>query len=129
MKAYKNKGIGDYIIYDRGNPLKYLYDSLDSYFQVSKNIAFENVNINDIMAMRIWAANDVVNVAFGVGLINKEKFNEELKTLLEDNKDQVVSGISKLDTLSNEIKNSAVKIQIIIKYLNEKTDKKTELQA
>ena len=124
------KGImNDFIVLDRGNPLKYLYDSLDSYFQVAKNIAFENVNINDIMLMRIWAANDVVNAALGIDLIEKEKFNSDLKLLIDESKDMVLSGIAKLDTLNNDIKISAFKIQIVLKNLNAKNPKKTELIA
>jgi hypothetical protein len=124
-----NKGINDYIMLDRGNPLKYLYDSLDSYFQVAKNIAFENVNINDIMLMRIWAANDVVNAALGIGLVTREEFNTELKTLVDESAINTSSGIAKLDTLNNDIKVSAFKIQVILKHLGEKTSKKTELKA
>lgn len=121
--------LNDYIILDRGNPLKYLYDSLDSYFQVAKNIAFENVNINDIMLMRIWAANDVVNAALGIDLVEKAEFNEELKKLVDESKVDVKSGIDKLDTLRDDIKVSAFKIQIVLRYLNEKNPKKVELKA
>lgn len=124
------KGImNDYIVLDRGNPVKYLYDSLDSYFQVAKNIAFENVNINDIMLMRIWAANDVVNAALGIELIEKDKFNSELKVLVDESISNSSSGILKLDTLNNDIKVSAFKIQIILRNLNSKNPKKTELKA
>ena len=125
----QNKGIQDYIMLDRGNPLKYLYDSLDSYFQVAKNIAFENVNINDIMLMRIWAANDVVNAALGIDLVSKEQFNTELKILVDESLTTALSGIAKLDTLNNDIKVSAFKIQIILRHLGEKTTKKIELKA
>lgn len=124
------KGImNDYIVLDRGNPVKYLYDSLDSYFQVAKNIAFENVNINDIMLMRIWAANDVVNAALGIELIEKDKFNSELKVLVDESISNSSSGILKLDTLNNDIKVSAFKIQIVLRNLNSKNPKKTELKA
>lgn len=124
------KGImNDFIVLDRGNPLKYLYDSLDSYFQVAKNIAFENVNINDIMLMRIWAANDVVNAALGIDLIEREKFNSDLKALVDESVSNTSSGIAKLDTLNNDIKISAFKIQIVLKNLNAKNPKKTELIA
>lgn len=130
MVFQTSKGVKDYVILDRGNPLKYLYDSLDSYFQVAKNIAFENVSLNDIMLMRIWAANDVVNAAFGIDLINKQEFNEQLKFLIsDDSADVVSSGIAKVDNLSRDIKISAFKIQIILKHLGEKTSKKTELKA
>jgi hypothetical protein len=125
----QNKGIQDYIMLDRGNPLKYLYDSLDSYFQVAKNIAFENVNINDIMLMRIWAANDVVNAALGIELVSKDVFNSELKVLVDESLTTSLSGIAKLDTLNNDIKISAFKIQIILRHLGEKTTKKIELKA
>lgn len=125
----QNKGIQDYIMLDRGNPLKYLYDSLDSYFQVAKNIAFENVNINDIMLMRIWAANDVVNAALGIELVSKDVFNSELKVLVDESLTTALSGIQKLDTLNNDIKISAFKIQIILRHLGEKTTKKIELKA
>ena len=125
-----NKGImNEFIVLDRGNPVKYLYDSLDSYFQVAKNIAFENVNINDIMLMRIWAANDVVNAALGIELVEKESFNVELKKLIEDSVSNNSSGIAKLDTLNNDIKISAFKIQIVLRNLNSKNPKKTELKA
>jgi hypothetical protein len=121
--------MSNYQILDRGNPLKYLYDSLDAYFQVAKNIAFENVNINDIMLMRVWAANDVVNAALGIDLVEKEDFNNELKVLVEDSRDNVKSGIDKLDTLREDIKLSAFKIQIVLKKLNDRNPKKTELKA
>jgi hypothetical protein len=121
--------MNDYIILDRGNPLKYLYDSLDSYFQVAKNIAFENVNINDIMLMRVWAANDVVNAALGIDLVEREDFNLELKKLVDDRKESVKSGIDKLDSLKDEIILSAFKIQIVLKKLNDRNPKKTELKA
>jgi len=124
------KGImNDYIILDRGNPLKYLYDSLDSYFQVAKNIAFENVNINDIMLMRIWAANDVVNAALGINLVEKEEFNTELSKLVIEKKEHIESGIGKLDSLNHDVIQSAFKIQIVLRYLNDKNPKKTELKA
>lgn len=129
MQKQQNKGLNEYIMFDRGNPLKYLYDSLDSYFQVAKNIAFENVNINDIMLMRVWAANDVVNVGLGIGLITKEEFNNELKVLIEDNLNSSSSGIAKLDTLNKDVQVSAFKIQVVLKHLGEKTSKKTELKA
>lgn len=129
MQKQQNKGLNEYIMLDRGNPLKYLYDSLDSYFQVAKNIAFENVNINDIMLMRVWAANDVVNVGLGIGLITKEEFNNELKVLIEDNLNSSSSGIAKLDTLNKDVQVSAFKIQVVLKHLGEKTSKKTELKA
>ncbi len=125
MKSVMN----EFIVLDRGNPLKYLYDSLDSYFQVAKNIAFENVNINDIMLMRVWAANDVVNAALGINLIEKDVFNKELGVLVEGSGDNASSGIAKLDTLNKDIKISAYKIQIVLKYLNAKNPKKTELKA
>jgi len=121
--------MNDYIILDRGNPLKYLYDSLDSYFQVAKNIAFENVNINDIMLMRVWAANDVVNAALGIDLIDKEEFNTLLGELVKESGDNALSGITKLDTLNKDIKISAYKIQIVLKKLNDRNPKKTELKA
>jgi len=121
--------MNDFIVLDRGNPLKYLYDSLDSYFQVAKNIAFENVNINDIMLMRIWAANDVVNAALGIDLIEREQFNKDLKVLIDESVTNISSGIAKLDTLNNDIKISAFKIQIVLKNLNSKNPKKTELKA
>jgi hypothetical protein len=124
------KGVmNDFIVLDRGNPLKYLYDSLDSYFQVAKNIAFENVNINDIMLMRVWAANDVVNVALGIQLVEKESFNSELKKLIEDGISNNSSGIAKLDTLNNDIKISAFKIQIVLRNLNSKNPKPIGLKA
>lgn len=129
MQKQQNKGLNEYIMLDRGNPLKYLYDSLDSYFQVAKNIAFENVNINDIMLMRVWAANDVVNAGLGIGLITKEEFNNELKVLIEDNLNSSSSGIAKLDTLNKDVQVSAFKIQVVLKHLGEKTSKKTELKA
>lgn len=129
MQQQQNKGLNEYIMLDRGNPLKYLYDSLDSYFQVAKNIAFENVNINDIMLMRVWAANDVVNAGLGIGLITKEEFNNELKVLIEDNLNSSSSGIAKLDTLNKDVQVSAFKIQVVLKHLGEKTSKKTELKA
>lgn len=124
------KGImNDYIILDRGNPLKYLYDSLDAYFQVAKNIAFENVNINDIMLMRVWAANDIVNAALGINLIEREEFNKELKELVNETSLSKKSGIDKMDTLNDDIRLSAFKIQIVLKHLNDKNPKKTELKA
>jgi len=105
--------MSNYQILDRGNPLKYLYDSLD----------------NDIMLMRVWAANDVVNAALGIDLVEKEDFNNELKVLVEDSRDNVKSGIDKLDTLREDIKLSAFKIQIVLKKLNDRNPKKTELKA
>jgi hypothetical protein len=114
---------------DRGNPLKYLYDSLDSYFQVAKNIAFENVNINDIMLMRVWAANDVVNAALGIDLIDKIEFNQELNELVGERKEYLKSGIDKMDTLRDDIMLSAFKIQIVLRKLHQKNPKKVELKA
>jgi hypothetical protein len=119
----------DYIVFDRGNPMKYLYDSLDAYFQVAKSIAYENVNINDIMLMRVWAANDVVNAALGVDLVEKEDFNNELKALMDEVKLTQDSGIPKTDSLRNDIMVSAFKIQIVLRYLNERNPKKVEMKA
>lgn len=127
--AYTRQSINDFVVMDRGNPLKYLYDSLDSYFQVAKNIAFENVNINDIMLMRVWAANDVVNAALGIDLIDKIDFNQELNELVGERKEYLKSGIDKMDTLRDDIMLSAFKIQIVLRKLHQKNPKKVELKA
>lgn len=127
--AYTRQSINDFVVMDRGNPLKYLYDSLDSYFQVAKNIAFENVNINDIMLMRVWAANDVVNAALGIDLIDKIEFNQELNELVGERKEYLKSGIDKMDTLRDDIMLSAFKIQIVLRKLHQKNPKKVELKA
>ncbi len=127
--AYTRQSINDFVVMDRGNPLKYLYDSLDSYFQVAKNIAFENVNINDIMLMRVWAANDVVNAALGIDLVDKIEFNQELNELVGERKEYLKSGIDKMDTLRDDIMLSAFKIQIVLRKLHQKNPKKVELKA
>ena len=127
--AYTRQSINDFVVMNRGNPLKYLYDSLDSYFQVAKNIAFENVNINDIMLMRVWAANDVVNAALGIDLIDKIEFNQELNELVGERKEYLKSGIDKMDTLRDDIMLSAFKIQIVLRKLHQKNPKKVELKA
>ena len=125
-----SKGImHDYTILDRGNPMKYLYDSLDGYFQVARNIAFENVNINDIMLMRIWAANDVVNTGLAIDIVNRDEFNKELQELIGSKVDHVDSGIAKMDSLNKDVVISSFKVQLVLKHLNERNPKKTELKA
>jgi hypothetical protein len=109
--------------------MKYLYDSLDGYFQVARNIAFENVNINDIMLMRIWAANDVVNTALAIDIVSRDEFNTSLQALIDNKVDHVDSGISKMDSLNNDVVVSAYKVQIVLKHLNDRNPKKTELKA
>jgi len=118
MKGTYKKNLAAYELADRSNPEKYLYDALDAYFNVLKK-DMQTANINDLMLQKIWAADDIENVARGLEYINEENFDNKLKKTVN-----IADG--SFQHLTQRIVQSQEKVRLIIQAMKKRRAKNVE---
>lgn len=99
----------------RGEPQKYLWDALDRYFDVlNMKTAVTQYSFNDLLSMRILAADDVEMTALACQLIRKREEGETTeKTDYEIKVDKIVDP----KTLEEKNKLARLKVGLVLEAM------------